>query len=98
MLGGDIDEGVAFIIPEADVVAGLKAFDELAFEQQRFAFGVRGVDNDAANPVHHGLLFGGGASAGKIARNAFFKVFGLTHVDDFTLIIQHPINPGLMGQ
>ncbi len=98
MVGGDVDVGVALVVPQQDVEPRLVLLDQVVFEQQRLRFGVGHRHLDARHELHHRGGLCRRLRAMKVARHPFFQVPRLADIDDLVLRVEHAIHAGAMGQ
>lgn len=92
---GDGDVGIGFIVPHADVVGGAVFFDEVAFEDEGFEFGVDddgfNVANFADEAFDAGSVLGGFAEVGANSRT---KIDGFSDVENGFVFVAVDIATG----
>ena len=92
-------EGIALVILQQNVVAGLMALDEGILQHQGLELR---PDDNGVEPVHMGhhhlrfLVVAGGVL--KVLADAVFQFFGLAHIDDLAGLVHHQIDAGQQGQ
>ena len=92
-------EGIALVVLQQNVVAGLMALDEGVLQHQGLELR---PDDNGVEPVHMGhhhlrfLVVAGGVL--KILADAVFQFFGLAHIDDLAGLVHHQIDAGQQGQ
>ena len=89
------DEGIALVVLQKNVIAGLMALDKGVFQHQRLKF--RAYEN-GVKPIHlrdHHPRFGVvGRAALEILADAVFQFFRLAHIDHKTRLVHHQVDTG----
>jgi hypothetical protein len=88
--------GIGFIIPQQDVVLGLMLLDQIVFEDQRLGFGMGNRKLDMMDMADQGPSFGTPRVTSKIGAQAFHQILGFTHIQNDSVLTQHPVNARLM--
>ena len=91
-------KGVGFVVAQQNIVAGLVRLDQVRLQQQRFTFGVGNGDIDVMNLFNQCAGFNRQPGFSEVTGNAFFKIFGLAHIQQILLGIVHTIDTGMAGQ
>ena len=96
---GEADEEEAFVVAEADVVAGAELFDEFAFEEEGFGFVADEVEVEVPDAVDESACFAVGefgAGGGEVVGEAFAEVAGFADVDDAIEAVAHDVDTRLV--
>lgn len=96
---GEADEEEAFVVAEADVVAGAELFDEFAFEEEGFGFVADEVEIEVPDGVDESACFAVGefgAGGGEVVGEAFAEVAGFADVDDAIEAVAHDVDTRLV--
>jgi hypothetical protein len=95
----DFQEEEAFVVAEADVVAGLEFLDEAAFEEEGFGLAFNGVDVEVMDGIDEGVEFEVPALAAggvEVLGDALAEIAGLADVDDSAETVFHQVDTGFV--
>ena len=95
---GDFQIGVTFVVAKQNVVARLEGLDEVVFQQQGLGLGAHHRGFQTCNLADHMADTRAAMAFLKVAADPFFKVVGLAHIQDLSLGVVIPVDPGQRGQ
>ncbi|VVN29392.1 hypothetical protein PS681_04755 [Pseudomonas fluorescens] len=84
--------GIGFVVAQQDVVRRPPLFDQRLFKQQRFGFVGGDGRFDLRNATHQRCGFRRQTGFAKVAGQAFFQIFGLAHVQQACIAVEHAID------
>ena len=97
-LPGQLEVGIAFVVPKQDVVPGAQRLDQIVFKQQGLGFGSHHRGLHGGNPAHHLADPRSGVVVAEIAGNPLLEVDRLTHVQDRAGSIKVAVDAGQRRQ
>jgi len=95
-----LDHEEAFVVAEADVVAGAEFLDEAAFEEEGFGLAAGDVPLEIPDAIEEGAGFEIGAhlaGGGEVLADALAEVAGFADVDDAIEAVPHEVDARLVG-
>ena len=95
---GYLEIGIAFVVPEQDVVFGVQRLDEIVFQQQRLGFGAHHRGLQTRDLADHMAYARAAMLLLEVAGNATLEVDGLAHVEQDTGSIEIAIDAGQWRQ
>ena len=88
----EVDIRIALVVAQQDVVARLERFDQLRFEQQRFALGARHRDVRAGDLRHHGSDARLHPRLEEVAADTLLQVAGLADIQQIAVRVEVTID------
>jgi hypothetical protein len=85
---GDLEEGVALVVAEQDVVPGVLRLDEVVLQQQRLGLGAHHRGLQAHDLAHHVADARAAVLLGEIAGHALLEVARLAHIQQRALGVE----------
>ena len=95
---GDLEIGIAFVIPEQDVVLGVQRLDEVVFQQQRFGLRAHHRGLHAHDLADHMANARAAMVFLEIAGDAALEVDGLAYIKQDICSIEIAIDTGQWRQ
>ena len=96
--GGDLEVGVALVVPKQNVVLGIERLDQVVFKQQRLGLRTHHGGFHADNFAHHVADARTAMVFLKVAADPFFQVDGFAHVQHHAVRVKVAVNAGQRRQ